>query len=100
MARKRTKEISIRRVMGASVPTLIRIMSTDFLQLVLVANVIGWADSILLHEQVDGELRLSCTDQCIYFHWNGGCCVGDCVFVRVVPFVESFKDKPGEVLKK
>jgi putative ABC transport system permease protein len=42
MAKKRTKEISIRRVMGASVPTLIRIMSTDFLQLVLIANVVGW----------------------------------------------------------
>ncbi|MEI9917589.1 MAG: ABC transporter permease [Bacteroidota bacterium] len=42
MAKRRTKEIGIRRVMGASVPTLIRIMSADFLQLVLVANVIGW----------------------------------------------------------
>lgn len=42
MAKKRTKEISIRRVMGASVPTLIRIMSADFLRLVLIANVIGW----------------------------------------------------------
>jgi putative ABC transport system permease protein len=42
MAKKRTKEISIRRVMGASVPTLIRLMSMDFLQLVLIANVIGW----------------------------------------------------------
>jgi putative ABC transport system permease protein len=42
MAKKRTKEISIRRVMGASIPTLIRIMSTDFLKLVVIANLIGW----------------------------------------------------------
>jgi putative ABC transport system permease protein len=42
MAKRRTKEISIRRVMGASVPTLIGLMSKDFLKLVLVANIIGW----------------------------------------------------------
>ncbi len=42
MAKRRTREIGIRRVMGASVPTLIRIMSGDFLKLVLIANIIGW----------------------------------------------------------
>lgn len=42
MAKRRTKEIGIRRVMGASTPMLIRIMSKDFLVLVLVANLIGW----------------------------------------------------------
>lgn len=42
MAKRRTKEIGIRRVMGANVTTLIRLMSADFLQLVLVANIIGW----------------------------------------------------------
>jgi putative ABC transport system permease protein len=28
--------------MGASVPVLVRILSQDFLKLVLIANVIGW----------------------------------------------------------
>jgi putative ABC transport system permease protein len=42
MAKRRTKEIGIRRVMGASTPVLIRILSADFLKLVLVANIIGW----------------------------------------------------------
>ena len=42
MAKRRTKEIGIRRVMGASVSTLIRILSKDFLKLVLIANIIGW----------------------------------------------------------
>jgi putative ABC transport system permease protein len=42
MAQRRTKEIGIRRVMGASTGILIKLMSSDFLKLVLIANVIGW----------------------------------------------------------
>lgn len=42
MAKRRTKEIGIRRVMGASTAILIRLLSKDFLRLVLVANLIGW----------------------------------------------------------
>ena len=42
MAKRRTKEIGIRRVMGASVPRLIKLLSKDFLLLVLIANAIGW----------------------------------------------------------
>jgi putative ABC transport system permease protein len=41
-AKRRTKEIGIRRVMGASTAMLIKILSMDFIKLVLVANVIGW----------------------------------------------------------
>lgn len=41
-AKRRTKEIGIRRVMGASTATLIKVLSADFLKLVLVANIIGW----------------------------------------------------------
>jgi putative ABC transport system permease protein len=42
MAKRRTKEIGIRRVLGASIPILIKILSQDFLKLVLIANIIGW----------------------------------------------------------
>jgi len=42
MAKRRTKEVGIRRVMGASVSTLISLLSKDFLKLVLLANLIGW----------------------------------------------------------
>jgi putative ABC transport system permease protein len=42
MAKRRTKEIGIRRVMGATTGLLIRLMSKDFLKLVLIANLIGW----------------------------------------------------------
>ena len=41
-AEKRTKEIGIRKVLGASVQTIVRTLSTDFLKLVVLALVITW----------------------------------------------------------
>jgi putative ABC transport system permease protein len=42
MAERRTKEIGIRKVLGASVPRLIYLLSSEFAKWVLVANVIAW----------------------------------------------------------
>lgn len=39
---RRTKEIGIRKVMGASAPDIILLLTSDFTKLVLVANVIAW----------------------------------------------------------
>jgi len=42
MAEKRTKEIGIRKVLGASVVQVTRLLCKEFFVLVLVANVIAW----------------------------------------------------------
>ena len=39
---QRTKEIGIRKILGASVSQIISLLSSDFLKLVLVANLIAW----------------------------------------------------------
>ncbi len=39
---RRTKEIGIRKVLGATVPSVVGLLSKDFLKLVLIANVIAW----------------------------------------------------------
>jgi len=41
-AQRRSKEIGIRKVMGASISSIIRLMSREFLVLVIVSNVIAW----------------------------------------------------------
>ncbi|HKJ81574.1 MAG TPA: FtsX-like permease family protein, partial [Ignavibacteriaceae bacterium] len=38
----RTKEVGIRKVLGASIPSLLRLLSKDFLILVVFANIISW----------------------------------------------------------
>ena len=42
MAEQRTKEIGIRKVLGASVTSILTLLSKDFLKLVLLANLIAW----------------------------------------------------------
>ncbi|GAB3693325.1 ABC transporter permease [Spirosoma flavus] len=41
IAKQRTKEIGIRKVLGASVPSLIRLLSKDFLRLVVISIVLA-----------------------------------------------------------
>jgi len=42
MAEQRTKEIGIRKVLGASVTSIVGLLSIDFLRLVLFANLLAW----------------------------------------------------------
>lgn len=39
---QRTKEIGIRKVLGASVPNLVNLLTIDFIKLLLLANIIAW----------------------------------------------------------
>jgi putative ABC transport system permease protein len=41
-AARHTKEIGIRKVLGASVANLVGLLSQNFLRLVLIANIIAW----------------------------------------------------------
>ena len=41
-AEKRTKEIGIRKVLGASVPNLVLMLSKEFTRWVIIANIVAW----------------------------------------------------------
>lgn len=42
MAEQRTREIGIRKVLGASVASVVRLFTSDYAKLVLIANVVAW----------------------------------------------------------
>ncbi|KAB2847149.1 MAG: FtsX-like permease family protein [Melioribacteraceae bacterium] len=42
IAEKRTKEIGIRKVLGSSEASIIKLLSIEFLQLIIIANLIAW----------------------------------------------------------
>jgi ABC-type antimicrobial peptide transport system permease subunit len=42
MAEQRTKEIGIRKVLGASIPTIVGLLSKEFAKWVIIANMIAW----------------------------------------------------------
>ena len=48
MAEQRTKEIGIRKTLGATVSSIIRLMSKDFLLLIAAANVLSWPVSYFI----------------------------------------------------
>jgi ABC-type antimicrobial peptide transport system permease subunit len=48
MAEQRTKEIGIRRVMGASIYNTITLLSSEFIRLILISNLIAWPVTYLV----------------------------------------------------
>ncbi|HMH31931.1 MAG TPA: ABC transporter permease [Puia sp.] len=50
-AEKRIKEIGIRKVMGASIQNIVSMLSTHFIKLVLIANIIAWPLAWLMLNQ-------------------------------------------------
>ena len=51
-AEQRTKEIGVRKVLGASIPDIIALISKDFFVLLFVSNVIAWPVSYYLMNQL------------------------------------------------
>jgi putative ABC transport system permease protein len=48
IAEQRTKEIGIRRAMGATISSVIRLLSNEFVKLILLANLIAWPIAYLV----------------------------------------------------
>ena len=47
-AEQRTKEIGVRKVLGASVGQIMNMLNKDFIKLVLIANIFAWPITFLL----------------------------------------------------
>ncbi|MCP4723778.1 MAG: FtsX-like permease family protein, partial [bacterium] len=48
MAAKRTKEIGVRKVLGATVPSILNLISKEFIILIFIANIIAWPAAYIM----------------------------------------------------
>ncbi len=58
-AEKKKKEISIRKILGASVPGIVSMISKDFLKLSLIATIIGCVIAYFLMEKFLSSYKYS-----------------------------------------
>jgi putative ABC transport system permease protein len=68
IAELRTKEIGIRKVLGASVTSIVNLLTKDFIKIVLISNLIAWPVSYFLLEGWLNEFAFSIDIALWYFY--------------------------------
>lgn len=95
----RTKEIGIRKVLGASAQSVVGLVSWDFIRLVLVANAVAWPAAYLaLHswlEEYASRIALGPD----LFVMAGGAALGVALLTISVQVVRAARANPVESLK-
>ncbi len=96
---KRTKEVGIRKVLGASVTRIVSMFVGDFIKLILVANVIAWpvAYAVMNRWLQDFAYRTSLTG--VTFVLVGVLCLGIALLTVGIQAVKAALANPVESLR-
>ncbi len=95
-AEQRTKEIGIRKVMGASVPHLVLMLSKDFMVLIVIAFLIGIPIGYYLMEQWLSDFAYKTTINLLVFVFAGA---GSILIAWLTVSFESFKAATSNPVK-
>lgn len=97
---QRTKEIGIRKILGASVSNIVRLLSLDFMKLIALANVIAFPTAYyLLNAWLDNFAYRIALDASAFF-W-GGCFIFLVAFITVCLYtVKAATSNPIHTLRQ
>lgn len=100
-AEQRTKEIGVRKVLGASVSNIVILLAKEFTKWVLYANVIAWpAAYIFLNKWLENfAYRINVTDYLYIFVISGIIAFFIAIFTVIFQAVRSAVSNPVESLK-
>jgi len=100
-AERRTKEIGIRKVLGASPPQIVMLLSKEFSRWVLAANLIAWPAAYLaMHFWLNGfAYRISLNHQLVFFVLAGASALGIALLAVSFQAVKAALADPVRALK-
>ena len=58
MANQKTKEVGVRKVLGASVESIVILFSKEYLKLILLGFLLCGSTGVVCHEQISGRIYL------------------------------------------
>jgi predicted permease len=99
MVGQRTKEIGIRRVLGASKSYIMMLLSKEFLALIIIANIIAWPLAYIVTEKLLGSYAFK-TDITIWIFISAGVLtLLLTLFTISVQIMKAARANPVEALK-
>ena len=100
-AERRTKEIGIRKVLGASSTQITMLLSKEFSRWVLVANLIAWPVAYLaMQSWLNGfAYRISLSDQWVFFILAGAAALGIALLTVAFLAIKAALADPVQALK-
>ena len=98
-AKKRIKEVGIRKVLGASVTGIVKLLSYDFIKLVIIANVIAFPVAFYLVQNWLAEFTYRVNVDVLIFFYAVGITVLVALLTVIAQSVKAALSNPVEVLK-
>ncbi len=98
-AEQRTKEIGIRKVLGASVPNIFMSFSFDFIKLMMVANLVAWPIAFVIMRRWLNDFAYRIDISAAAFLFAGAIAIGIAILTVSYQAIKSAIANPVEALR-